>query len=302
MACSSCDCESTDQSLDQGVPREGDLVLRGAAAVGRGDAVRAELPRDGARAGGVPGAGGEARRTGPPVHLHGAEQERHQVDARARVGGRLRDLRQGRGREAGAGAGHGRGVAPRRRRAHHPRPAEAHACLPGAQGTPHVVQHGGGDARQGAQLRHARRRVRDPRRLRAPVRRDHRGGEHPVPVGEGGHPHPRQPRHAPWTPPIAAAAQGARRHLQVIERCICMMDMHGVDLRRRRRPAQMLSYTHTPRSSSMLCWCQLVRCNNKDIRFLLLYYVLGCVEERRQSIDRHAVAVHPVKWQLACHV
>ena len=75
---------------DQGVPGEGDPVLRGTATGGRGDAVRAELPGDGAGTGGVPGDGGEAGRQGATLHLHGAEQGQHQVHARARMGGCVR--------------------------------------------------------------------------------------------------------------------------------------------------------------------------------------------------------------------
>ncbi|KXG35441.1 hypothetical protein SORBI_3002G173700 [Sorghum bicolor] len=77
--------------------------------------------------------------------------------------------------------------------------------FPGPRGPQDVVQHGGGDARQGGELCHGGRRQRDPGELCSADRGDHRGGEHPVPVAEGRHPHPRQPRHAPRAPAVVAA-------------------------------------------------------------------------------------------------
>jgi hypothetical protein len=47
------------------------------------------------------------------------------------------------------------------------------------------------------------------------VRGDNRGGEHPVPVAQGRHPHPRQPRHAPRPAAVSAAKEDPRRDMQV---------------------------------------------------------------------------------------
>jgi hypothetical protein len=52
------------------------------------------------------------------------------------------------------------------------------------------------------------------------VRGDHRGGEHPVPVAQGRHPHPGQPRHAPRPATVAATQAGPRCDLQVIQRIV----------------------------------------------------------------------------------
>lgn len=115
----------------------------------------------------------------------------------------------------GSGARDGGGVVGERRGEDDPRAEEADASLPGAAGSADVVQHGGGDAREGTELGDDGGRRRDPNGVRGAVRRDHRGGEHPVPVGGGRRAHPRQPRHPPRPPPLAAAPPSPRRHLQV---------------------------------------------------------------------------------------
>lgn len=56
----------------------------------------------------------------------------------------------------------------------------------GEEGAKNVVQYDGGDAREGAELRHNGRRDGDTGQHREEVRRDNRGREHPVQVAEGG--------------------------------------------------------------------------------------------------------------------
>lgn len=87
----------------------------------------------------------------------------------------------------GQGLRHGSGVAPERRGNDHFGPPAADPRVPKEEGTADVVQHAGRNARQGDQLRHDGRRVGDPRGCREEVRRDHRGREHPIQVGEGRH-------------------------------------------------------------------------------------------------------------------
>ena len=106
-------------------------------------------------------------------------------------------------------------MAPRRQRQDDPGTAHADAGLPGPQGPEDVVQHGGGDAREGGELRRGGGRQRDPGKLCPAGRGDHRGGEPPVPVAQGRHPHPRQPRHAPRAAPVVAAQEDPRRYVQM---------------------------------------------------------------------------------------
>lgn len=81
-----------------------------------------------------------------------------------------------------------------------------------------MVQHGGGDARQGHQLGGDGGWVGDPGTRGAAVRRDHRGGKHPVQVGEGRCAVLGQYGDTAWPAAVLAAEEGPRRYLQMKDR------------------------------------------------------------------------------------